>query len=71
MVPAFQWLSFTLPNMTGQTAATVPAGWTEDGLPVGLQLVGRHLSDETVLRAAAAFEEASPWRDRWPDLVNG
>lgn len=72
MVPAFQWLSFTLPiNMTGQPAATVPAGWTEDGLPVGLQIVGRHLSDETVLRAAAAFEEASPWRDRWPDLVNG
>ena len=70
MVPSFQWLSFTLPfNMTGQPAATVPAGWTPDGLPVGLQIVGRHLADETVLRAAAAFEAAAPWRDRWPDLV--
>ena len=71
MVPAFQWLSFTLPiNMTGQPAASVPAGWTPDGLPVGLQIVGRHLGDETVLRAAAAFEQASPWGDRWPDLLH-
>jgi aspartyl-tRNA(Asn)/glutamyl-tRNA(Gln) amidotransferase subunit A len=70
MVPSFQWLSFTLPiNMTGQPAATVPAGWTQDGLPVGLQIVGRHLQDETVLRAAAAFEAAAPWHDRWPGLV--
>ncbi|SDL83506.1 aspartyl-tRNA(Asn)/glutamyl-tRNA(Gln) amidotransferase subunit A [Geodermatophilus siccatus] len=70
MVPSFQWLSFTLPiNMTGQPAATVPAGWTQDGLPVGLQIVGRHLADETVLRAAAAFEAAAPWSDRWPALV--
>lgn len=72
MVPSFQWLSFTLPiNMTGQPAATVPAGWTQDGLPVGLQIVGRHLQDETVLRAAAAFEAAAPWHDRWPGLVRG
>ena len=40
------WLSFTFPmNMTGQPAATVPAGFTSDGLPVGLQIVGRHLDD--------------------------
>ena len=70
MVPSFQWLSFTLPiNLTGQPAATVPAGWTKDGLPVGMQIVGRHLQDETVLRAAAAFEAAAPWHDRWPGLV--
>jgi aspartyl-tRNA(Asn)/glutamyl-tRNA(Gln) amidotransferase subunit A len=70
MVPPFQWLSFTLPiNMTGQPAASVPAGWTTDGLPVGLHIVAGHLSDETVLRAAAAFEAAAPWRGRWPPLV--
>ena len=57
-------------NMTGQPAASVPAGWTADGLPVGLQIVGRHLDDATVLRAAAAFEAARPWRDRWPALVS-
>jgi aspartyl-tRNA(Asn)/glutamyl-tRNA(Gln) amidotransferase subunit A len=61
------WLSFTFPlNMTGQPAATVPAGWTEDGLPIGLQIIGRHLDDTTVLRASAAYEEANPWAHRYP-----
>ena len=64
------WLSFTFPmNMTGQPAATVPAGFTSDGLPVGLQIVGRHLDDQTVLRASAAFERARPWKDLWPSLI--
>jgi aspartyl-tRNA(Asn)/glutamyl-tRNA(Gln) amidotransferase subunit A len=63
-------LSFTLPiNMTGQPAASVPAGWTTDGLPVGLHIVGGHLADETVLRASAAFEAAAPWQGRWPPLA--
>ncbi|QIN78531.1 amidase [Rubrobacter marinus] len=66
-VPNTYWLSFTFPiNMTGQPAATVPAGFTEDGLPIGLQIVGRHLDDALVLRASAAFEGARPWKDRWP-----
>jgi aspartyl-tRNA(Asn)/glutamyl-tRNA(Gln) amidotransferase subunit A len=61
---------FTYPfNWTGQPAASVPAGWTSSGLPVGLQIVGRHLDDAAVLRAAAAFERAAPWRDRWPTMV--
>jgi aspartyl-tRNA(Asn)/glutamyl-tRNA(Gln) amidotransferase subunit A len=63
------WTPFTgAMNLTGQPAATVPAGWTSAGLPVGLQIVGRHLDDATVLRASAAFEEAAPWAHRWPDL---
>ena len=70
MVEQFQWVAFTFPlNMTGQPAASVPAGWTEDGLPVGLQIVGRHLDDPLVLRASAAFEAANPWRDRWPPML--
>ncbi|HZO80582.1 MAG TPA: amidase family protein [Candidatus Binataceae bacterium] len=65
-----EFLAFTFPmNLTGQPAATVPAGWTADGLPVGLQIVGRHLDDPMVLRASAAFEAASPWRDKWPPLL--
>jgi aspartyl-tRNA(Asn)/glutamyl-tRNA(Gln) amidotransferase subunit A len=65
-----EFLAFTFPlNLTGQPAATVPAGWTADGLPVGLQIVGRHLDDPTVLRASAAFEAAAPWRDKWPPLL--
>jgi len=61
------WVAFTYPfNLTGQPAATVPCGYTRDGLPVGLQIVGRRLEDATVLRASAAFEAAAPWADRWP-----
>jgi aspartyl-tRNA(Asn)/glutamyl-tRNA(Gln) amidotransferase subunit A len=70
-VEPFYWLSFTLPiNMTGQPAATVPAGFTEGGLPVGMQIVGRHLDDVLVLRASAAFEAARPWKERWPGLLD-
>ena len=69
-VDAFYWLSFTFPfNFTGQPAATVPAGFTQDGLPIGLQIVGRRLEDALVLRASAAYEAAVPWRDRWPAIV--
>ncbi len=64
------WLAFTIPaNFTGQPAATVPAGWTASGLPVGLQIIGRHLDDPKVLRASAAFEAARPWAHKWPPLV--
>jgi aspartyl-tRNA(Asn)/glutamyl-tRNA(Gln) amidotransferase subunit A len=69
-VDAFYWLSFTFPfNFTGQPAATVPAGFAEDGLPIGLQIVGRRLDDALVLRASAAYEAAAPWRDRWPPIL--
>jgi aspartyl-tRNA(Asn)/glutamyl-tRNA(Gln) amidotransferase subunit A len=72
MVSSAAWLGFTFPmNMTGQPAASVPAGFTAAGLPVGLQIVGRHLADGDVLRASAAFEQAAPWADRWPALVAG
>ena len=66
----FQWITFTYQfNMTGQPAATVPAGFTKDGLPIGLQIVGRHLDDALVLRAAAAYEAAAPWKDKWPPML--
>lgn len=64
------WLAFTFPfNLTGQPAVSVPAGFTDEGLPVGLQIVGRHLDDPGVLRAAAAFEAARPWHDTWPAIA--
>ena len=70
IVEPFRWLPFTfIMNMTGQPAATVPAGFTDDGLPVGLQIVGRHLDDPMVLRACAAFEQAQPWKDKWPPIL--
>lgn len=60
------WTPFTYPfNLTGNPAATVPCGFVE-GLPVGLQLVGRFKDDATVLRAAAALEAAMPWAQTIP-----
>jgi aspartyl-tRNA(Asn)/glutamyl-tRNA(Gln) amidotransferase subunit A len=64
------FLAFAFPiNLTVQPAASVPAGWTRGGLPVGMQIVGRHLDDAMVLRASAAFESAQPWAHRWPPIV--
>jgi Asp-tRNA(Asn)/Glu-tRNA(Gln) amidotransferase A subunit family amidase len=66
---SIDWFPFTYPfNITGHPAISVPCGWTADGLPVGLQIVGRRFADATVLRAAAAFEAAAPWADRRPAL---
>jgi len=63
------WYPYTHPfNLTGHPAVTVPCGWTADGLPVGLQIVGPWLSDARILRAAALFEEAMPWQDRRPPV---
>jgi Asp-tRNA(Asn)/Glu-tRNA(Gln) amidotransferase A subunit family amidase len=63
------WIPLTFPfSITGQPAISVPAGWTADGLPVGLQIVGRRHADAAVLRAAAAFEQAHPWAHRRPPV---
>ncbi|TMK73996.1 MAG: amidase [Actinobacteria bacterium] len=66
---AYEWIPFTYPfNMTGQPACSVPAGFTADKLPVGLQIVGRRFDDVTVLRAAHAFERAQPWQNFKPPI---
>jgi aspartyl-tRNA(Asn)/glutamyl-tRNA(Gln) amidotransferase subunit A len=55
------WTPFTYPfNLTQQPAASVPCGFTKDGLPVGLQIVGPRYADALVLRAARAFESVRP-----------
>ena len=64
------WVYYTYPfNLTGQPAASIPAGFTSDGLPVGLQIVARINSEVDIFRAAAAFEEAQPWADKTPPLT--
>jgi aspartyl-tRNA(Asn)/glutamyl-tRNA(Gln) amidotransferase subunit A len=68
-VSPWAWSPFTYAfNLTGQPAASVPAGLTKDGLPVGLQVVGRRFQDGLVLRASAAFERARPWAGARPPI---
>ncbi len=60
-------LPFTPPfNMTGQPAISLPLVHTADGLPLGMQLVGRYADEATLFRLAAQLEEAHPWRGRKP-----
>ena len=64
------WAEFSYPfNMSGLPAASAPCGWTEAGLPVGLQIVARRGEDAKVLQAAATFERARPWAQRRPPLL--
>jgi Asp-tRNA(Asn)/Glu-tRNA(Gln) amidotransferase A subunit family amidase len=55
-------------NVTGWPAATVPCGFTSEGLPVGLQIVAPWHQDARCLAAAAAFEADAPWAGAWPAL---
>jgi amidase len=60
-------LRFTAPfNMSGHPTLTLPGGKTEGGLPVGFQLVGRHMEEALVLRAGHAFQQATDWHRRRP-----
>jgi aspartyl-tRNA(Asn)/glutamyl-tRNA(Gln) amidotransferase subunit A len=61
--------SFTIPfNLSWHPAATVRAGMSRAGLPVGMQLVGPPHRDDLVLQAARAFERARPWHPEWPEV---
>ncbi|HEV8679346.1 MAG TPA: amidase [Stellaceae bacterium] len=55
-------------NVTGSPAMSVCCGYTEAGLPLSFQIVGKRFADTTVLRAAHAYEQATPWRGRRPNL---
>lgn len=56
------------PNITGQPAASLPLHWTDDGLPVGVQLIGPPAGDALLFRLSAQLEAAKPWADRRPPL---
>jgi aspartyl-tRNA(Asn)/glutamyl-tRNA(Gln) amidotransferase subunit A len=60
---------FTRPfNLTGLPAVSIPCGFTADGLPVGMQIAGKAFDESTVLRVAYAYEQASTWFKRRPQI---
>jgi amidase len=69
MTNYIQWLLPTYAfTVIGVPAITVPCGFTQDGLPVGLQIAGPWRGEAAVLRAAAAFEAAQPWAHLRPPI---
>jgi aspartyl-tRNA(Asn)/glutamyl-tRNA(Gln) amidotransferase subunit A len=67
--PFWGYLPFTFPiNMTGQTAASVPCGFSAEGMPIGLHIIGPRGAEARVLKASAAFEQARPWSDKRPPV---
>ncbi|MFX0022994.1 MAG: amidase [Candidatus Hermodarchaeota archaeon] len=61
------WISFTYPfNMSGLPAASIPSGYNNSGLPIGMQIVGKRFDEKTVLQVSKAFEEIAPWQDKRP-----
>jgi amidase len=58
-------------NISGQPAVSLPLAWSDAGLPVGVQLVGRYADEATLLRLAAQLQEISPWTARTPPLTVG
>ena len=64
----FEHIGFTVPyNMTGQPAAAINCGYTSDGLPIGLQIVGRPFDDVGVLRLSKAWENLRAEERPWPE----
>jgi aspartyl-tRNA(Asn)/glutamyl-tRNA(Gln) amidotransferase subunit A len=60
---------FTIPvNLAGLPGVSIPGGFTQTGLPIGLQLIGRAFDEATLLRAAHAFQQATAWHTRKPPL---
>lgn len=63
------WQPFSFPfNLTGNPAASIPCGWSSDGLPIGMQIVGSMFNELKVLQVSKAFEEIAPWQDKKPNF---
>jgi amidase len=69
MTPLMDYVPYTAwQNATGQPAINLPLHWSTEGLPLGVQFVGRSGDEMTLLKLAAELETAMPWNGRCPDL---
>ena len=55
-------------NLTGLPALTVPSGFSQEGLPTGMQIIGRPFEETTILRVGHLYQEATDWHNHRPDL---
>ncbi|MFX1311549.1 MAG: amidase [Promethearchaeota archaeon] len=63
------WQAFTFPiNLIGNPAASIPCGWSKEGLPIGMQIIGKRFDEMLVLQVSKAFEEIAPWQDKRPNF---
>jgi amidase len=71
-VHAVKTVTYTAPfNATGQPAISLPLHWSDDGLPIGVQLVAAYGREDVLLRVAAQLEEVVPWLNRCPPISFG
>jgi amidase len=63
--PLIGWCMTYFTNYSGHPSASIPAGLTAGGLPVGMQIIGKRYADADVLRASAVFEQLRPWQDTY------
>ena len=62
------WLLTTVPSLANLPALSLPCGFSQEGLPLSLQIAGRPFEDTTVLRAGHAYEQATEWHTRRPPM---
>ena len=63
------WMPFSFPfNLTGHPAASIPSDWSSNGLPIGMQIIGKKFDEMTVLQVSKAFEELAPWQGKRPNF---
>jgi aspartyl-tRNA(Asn)/glutamyl-tRNA(Gln) amidotransferase subunit A len=55
-------------NLAGVPGISIPCGFTQSGLPIGMQLIGRHFDEETILRVAFAYEQSTEWHKKKPRI---
>ena len=64
----FEWVGYTpLQNIAGTPAISLPMGWSDEGLPIGVMLAGDRGAEDVLLGLAYELEAAQPWADRWPE----